>query len=204
MQAAARLGLALLAVLVAGIVASADGVTARFRSGHYEQLILAVDPRGRVTGYYREDQGQGVVKRCAFYIAGRGKGGAIAVVTWSERAFPGTLTAQKDGVNLRIAQGREHAGCGLVLLPQISQGLDLDRVGDGKWTELRKISSPRAYIHSAPDTAENRKAFGVSGDLVGVISKQGAWLNVDYFGRNGTVRGWIRANTSSKLVPPES
>ena len=82
--------------------------------------MLAVNSRGMVTGYYREEQGRSVVKACTFYLAGTGKGGEIPVVTWNEQAFRGTLKALRNGVRLKIVQGREHPGCGLVLLPLIT------------------------------------------------------------------------------------
>lgn len=192
-----------LALLVVGLLAAAGETAPRFKSGQYEQLMLAVDSQGKVTGYYREEQGEGAVKTCAFYLAGKGMGGEIPIVTWSDRAFPGTLSAQNDAVSLKVEKGREHPGCGLVLLPQIAQGIEFDRVADAGWSELRTISSARAHFHSAPDAARALKAFVVSGDVVGVVDQKGDWLKVEYRGKKATTKGWILADTTAKLAPPE-
>ena len=198
-----RAGLNFVALLAVCLSACAGESAPRFKSGYYEQLMIAVDAQGRLTGYFREDQGQGVVKSCAFYLSGKGTGGEIPVSTWSERTFPGTLKAEKDGVRLKIEKGQDHPGCGLVLLPQIAQGLGFDRVADAKWSELRRISSPRAYFHAAPDATKVQKAFVVAGDVVGVVAEKGEWLEVEYRGAKATTKGWIPVNNTAKLVPPE-
>lgn len=203
MRFAARVCLSVLALLVADFTTCAAEKTPRFTSGQYEQLMLAVNSRGTVTGYYREEQGRGVVKTCAFYLAGKGKYGEIPVVTWNERAFRGTLRALKDGVRLKIAQAHEHPGCGLVLPPQIAQGIDFARVEDAAWTELRRISSARAHFHSAPDASRVLKSFAVKGDIVVVIAQKGGWVEVEYRKKKVTTKGWIPAKTTAKLTPPE-
>lgn len=203
MRTTTRLGLSVLLLLVAVLPACAGESAPRFTSGQYEQLMLAVDSEGRLTGYYREEQGEGVVKTCTFYLVGQGAGGEIPVVTWSERPFQGTLKAQKDGVTLKIEKGRQHPGCGLVLLPQIAEGLDFDRVAEAAWSELRRISSGRAHFHSAPDAARVLKSFVVSGDIVGVVARKGTWLEVEYRGKKVTTKGWIAASDTAQLAPPE-
>jgi hypothetical protein len=165
--------------------------------------MLAVDSHGNVTGYYREQQGDRGVKTCSFYLAGHGTGAEIPVVTWSDRTLQGTLKAHNDSVRLTVENGREHPGCGLVLLPQITKGLELDRVADARWSELRRITTPKSYFHSAPDPSRVLKAFVVSGDVVGVIGQKGEWLEVEYRGRTSTTRGWILDKTTSKLTPPD-
>ena len=165
--------------------------------------MLAVDAQGGITGYYREDQGEGVVKRCAFFLAGKVAAGESPVVTWNQGKFPGSLTPSSDGVKLRVDQGREHPGCGLVLLPQIASGLELDLVGAATWQELRRIVDTRANLHSAPDEGKKMRAFLTKGDVVGVIAESGDWLHVEYPDKGKTTRGWVRAGATRKLTVPE-
>jgi hypothetical protein len=54
--------------------------------------------------------------------------------TWSDRQLPGVLTAL---IELKVPGGREHAGCGLVLLPEISDGIPLDLI---QLTALQDLS----------------------------------------------------------------
>jgi hypothetical protein len=174
----------------------------RFESGVYEGLMLAVDAQGSITGFFREEQGEGVTKTCSFFLAGKATSDEISVVTWNDKVFPGTIKAEKDGVRLKIARGREHPGCGLVLLPQISDGITFDQVAKAKWIGLRRIVQQRAYLHSEPVSSKKLRAFVVRGDVVGVISESGEWLQVEYPGRKMTTKGWLQANDTMKLDPP--
>ncbi len=174
----------------------------RLTSGYYEQLMLAVDAQGKLTGYYREEQGEGVVKTCSFFLTGNGTSGEIPVVTWNDEVYPGTLKAQKGGVTLKIEKGRDHPGCGLVLLPQISKGLDLDHVASAQWSELRQIGKERTYFHSAPQASKVLRSYVAAGDVVGVVAERGEWLEVEYRGKKATSKGWILAKNTAKLVQP--
>jgi hypothetical protein len=174
----------------------------RLRSGIFEGLMLAVDPQGGITGYYREEQGEGVVKRCSFFLAGKVAAGATPVMTWGNQRFPGTLTPLSDGVELRIKQGSEHPGCGLVLPPLIASGLGFDLVRETSWRELRRVVDKRVNFHSAPSEAKKLRAFVVAGDVVGVIAESGEWLEVEYPGTEKTTRGWVRAAATQKLTAP--
>ncbi len=195
--------LSLVVFLALSLAACAGETKPRFTPGYYEQLMLAVDAKGKLTGYYREEQGEGVVKTCAFFLSGSGTSSEVPIVTWNDQAFPGTLTAQKDGVTLKIEKGREHPGCGLVLLPQISKGLALDQVASAQWSELRRIGKDRTYFHSSPDASKVLKTFVVSGDIVGVLAQSGEWLQVEYRGKKATSKGWILAKDAATLVPPK-
>lgn len=191
----------LFAAFLSGSAIGADAEP-RLHSGIFEGMMLAVDPHGAVTGYYRQDQGEGVQKRCAFFLAGSVTGGETPIVTWSDRRYPGTLVPWKDGVKLRIEQGREHGGCGLVLLPQISSGLILDQIRDAAWDEVRTIAIARAHFHSAPDVASKKRSFLVAGDVVGVLTDSGDWLEVEYSAKGKMTKGWLRASATRKLVAP--
>lgn len=195
-----RIGVALVAgVLAAAGAAAAPGLT----PGIYEGLWLAVSADGQLTGRYLEAQGQGVVKRCDFFLSGQLQGDQAELQTWSTRRLPGRIAAGKDSLTLTVPQGREHAGCGLVLLPQIDAGLPLDRVEATHWTELRRIAAPRAYFHAAV-AAQRLRSFVVQGDVVGVLSQHGNWLQVDYRSPNGRkTLGWIKADETQPISATE-
>lgn len=196
-----RLLIAFLALFSLCSTAEVTPEAPRFESGIYEGLMLAVDAQGNVTGYYREQQGQGVTKTCSFFLAGKATSDEISVATWNDEVFTGTIKAEKDGVTLKIARGRDHPGCGLVLLPQISNGITLDQVTKTKWIELRRIVQTRTYLYSEPASTKKPRAFVVRGDVVGVISMSGNWLNVEYPGRKMSTKGWIRFSEATTLEP---
>jgi hypothetical protein len=194
--------ISVLAFVSIGFAADITPGASRFESGIYEGLMLAVDAQGNVTGFYREEQGEGVTKTCSFFLSGKATSDETSVITWNDETFPGTIKSEKGGVKLKIARGREHPGCGLVLLPQISDGITLDQVIKAKWIGLRKIVRQRVYLHSEPVSSKKLRAFVVKGDVVGVVSESGGWLLVEYPGRTMTTKGWMQASDTMKWDPP--
>ncbi|MBL8349243.1 MAG: hypothetical protein JNL87_02925 [Burkholderiaceae bacterium] len=200
----ARLAAGLLAALLAwsGAAHAGDAAAPRLASGIYEGLLLAVDDQGAITGYYSEEQGEGVTKRCSFFLAGQAGAGEVPVKTWRAEVFPGTLQAEAKAVRLTIEQGRDHPGCGAVLLPQIATGLSLTQLEATRWTSLRRIVAARAYFHAAPLPDKRQRAFVVQGDVVAVLARRGDWLQVAYRGAKATSVGWMPAADSVALTPP--
>lgn len=168
------------------------------RSGVYEGLMLAVDAQGAVNGYFREGQGSGVTKTCAFYLSGRKKGDQANVVTRSVEAFPGILKAADQGVILQIANGRDHPGCASVLPPLISEGMLLDLDARADWTSLRRVIAKKSYLFQKPNARKGR-SYLVMGDVVGVLAKSRNWLSVEYAHNGKRVRGWIPTSDTAEL-----
>lgn len=200
----ARLAAGLFACLLAwaGTARAGDTAAPRLAAGVYEGLLLAVDDQGAITGYYSEEQGEGVSKRCSFFLAGQDGTGEVPVKTWRTEVFPGTLQAEARAVRLKIEQGRDHPGCGAVLLPQIATGLSLTRLEATRWTSLRRIVAARAYFHAAPQPDKRQRGFVVQGDVVAVLARRGDWLQVAYPGAKATTVGWMPVADSAALTPP--
>lgn len=195
-RGALAIGLALLPLL--GVAQAA-----RPAAGLYEGLMLAVSPQGTVTGHYVEEQGEGVVKRCAFSLSGQlAPGGEAAVSSWSNVQLPGRLKFDKGGVTLTLPEGSQHAGCGLVLLPQIATGLALDLVAPAQWVELRTISVDKASFFENPQSPKPRRAYVVKGDVVGVLAEKDGWLQVEYPAKGKRVAGWLQPATTAALTAP--
>lgn len=195
-RSAAALGAALLPLLTL-----AQG--GKPSAGIYEGLMVAVSPQGAITGHYVEEQGEGVVKRCAFSFSGQlSLDGEAAINSWSTVQLPGRLQFDKDGVTLTLPEGRQHAGCGLVLLPQVATGLALDRVAPANWTELRAITVDKAPFFDAPKNAKPRRAYVVKGDVVGVLAEKDGWVQVEYPVKGKRVAGWLQPATTQVLTAP--
>ena len=176
----------------------------RFESGIFEGLMLAVDKNMNLTGYYREIQGEGVTKTCSFYLAGKASSSEIGIVTWNQEVMPGTLTAKAASLKIKIEKGREHPGCGLVLLPAISTGISLDEIEKASWLELQRITSDRAYFFADYMGIKKLKPYVIKGDVVGVLSKRGDFLEVEFLAKKRKIRGWIKTRDAEILVPPLS
>lgn len=172
-----------------------------FEPGVYENLLLAVNSDGAVTGYYREDQGEGAVKTCAFAFKGTARSDIATILVGVDESFPGEIHAETDGINLKIAKGRELPGCGLVLMPEIAEGLSYDLITKASWNELRTITSEKSYFYSEPNAGKQLKSYLVKGDVVGVVSKEGDWLQIDYYSDSGKMsRRWINGKETMSFL----
>jgi hypothetical protein len=185
---------------------AADAASSGFHSGIYEGLLLAAAPDGTIQGSYREQQGEGVTKTCSFRLIGHQDGNlAITIETWNTTRFPGTLAPTNDGVKLAVPKGREHPGCGLVLLPSIASGIDLSAIRRTAWVQLEEITHQRAVLYSTPAEQKGRHPYLVKGDVVGLLDRKEGWLHVEYMNANlGSTIGWIHANEAEPLHPPEA
>ena len=193
---------ATLTVLFSSSLYSEQQNKQHFLSGQFEGLMLAVDNNGKVTGHYEENQGEGVSKSCRFNLVGEIKSNEIDILTWSTGVFPGKIFTQKDGIKLQIEKGREHDGCALVLLPEISDGIDLERVKTTKWQEIRTISSTKSYFYSTNSDSKKLNSYLLLGDTFGVVSSSGDWLQIEYVGASKLTKGWIHARETKKLEVP--
>lgn len=172
-----------------------------FEPGVYENVLLAVNSDGAVTGYYREAQGEGVVKTCAFTFKGETDSDGANIFVGADKSFPGEIQAEPESINLKIEKGREIPGCGLVLMPEIADGLSYDLITKASWSELRTILSEKSYFYSEPKTDKKLKSYLVKGDVVGVLSNEGEWLEIEYYSDSGKMsRRWINSRETASLL----
>lgn len=194
-------------VILSALLATACGTNASaqetpLRSGLYEQLVLAVGPGGKVVGHYREDQGEAPAKSCTFTITGRANadGNADIVARSAGTTRTGRLSVGAEGVRLKLPNARDFPGCGMVLLPEIDQGLDLDRVTAGSWTDLVQVKAARLALKPQPEAAAGR-AYVVKGDVLGVVTRQGGNVQVIYpSDRPSPTKGWVAAGEVAPLA----
>ena len=186
----------ILSALLAGACgsnASAQGTP--LHSGVYEQLVLAVGADGKLVGRYREDQGEAPAKSCAFSLSGRadGKGNADVVARSGGTTLKGRLSVAAEGVRLSLPNARTFPGCGMVLMPEIDSGLDLDRIASGTWTDLVQVKPARLPLKPQPAAPAGR-AYVVKGDVLGVVGRQAGNVHVVYpSDRARPTEGWVAA-----------
>lgn len=173
------------------------------KSGFYENLAMAVGRNGAVVGVYKENQGEGVTKDCSFFLRGASTNNEALVMTWSDRLLPGTVKAINGGVVLKVENGTDHAGCGLVLLPQISNGIELDLVRLTKWLDLQEIIAERAVLHSAPSSKWKSNGTLHKGAIVGILRQKDGWIQVEPVFQAIRIVGWIQSREAVRLTPPE-
>jgi hypothetical protein len=173
----------------------------RLEPGVYENLLLAVDSNGEVSGYYREAQGEGAVKTCSFSFRGEASADVVTIFIDMDKSFQGEISAEADGIRLKIPKGRELPGCGLVLMPEIADGLSYDLISKAPWKELRTIVSEKSHFYSKPNLDKKLKSYLVKGDVVGVVMEEGDWLQVDYYSDSGKMsRRWVNRKETRSLL----
>ncbi|HYQ23809.1 MAG TPA: hypothetical protein VER16_10435 [Stenotrophomonas sp.] len=191
-------------LLSLGVAAPACAAGSAPVSGQYETLMLAVTPEHTVEGYYFEELGEGVTRKCAFFLQGRiGTAAATKVTTWSGPVFPGSVTPTADGVNLVVERGTEHLGCGSVMYPDIDKGLDLARTADRKWIGLLTVSAEKAYLQKARGGTAAKGPYIVARNVVAVLAYQDGWAQVEYINADAkSFIGWIRDDQYQHLKAP--
>jgi hypothetical protein len=176
-------------------------------SGVYESLAIAVSPAGDITGYFREEMGEGVTRTCSFMLAGKIGKDRATINSWApgkeaSSKFPGAVKFQGQELVLTLPKGREHPGCGSVLMPEIATGLSFEKTSSAAWISLRQISATRAYFHAAADPSKKQRAFVVAGDMVGVLQEKAGWLRVEYpLGSSPRRQTWIRTSDTALVAP---
>ena len=185
-------------------VLSANESSNKFIPGVYEALMLAVDHDGNITGSYRESQGVGVVKTCAFYLSGKDVNGLASISSWRNQVFTGELKNAGNEVILKIEKAREHPGCRSVLMPEITKGIGLTRTSEANWISLKLVKIDRANLYSGPSLSKKTKSYFIKHDVLGVLSVDGEWVHVEY-PREGKkpVKGWMQMRDLTDLVPPK-
>lgn len=174
-------------------------------SGRFEQLDVAVAGDGTLTASYREDQGVGVVKSCAFQLSGKlDRSGRGTVKAWADRSrvLTGTIAVRDDAAVLSVPGARSFPGCGMVLLPEIDKGIELTKTDPAAWQSLARITAPRTMLRPTP-TSPPKRAYLVQRDIVGVTGQQGNMLAVEFHSAEGrTSKGWVLASDTAALLPP--
>ena len=192
--------LAMGALSLCAIVPAFAG-SAVLHSGKYEGLMLAVTPEHQVEGFYAEEMGEGVTRRCAFYLQGKPE----ALTTWLDDAFPGSVTASSDGVTLSVERGREHPGCINVLMPEIATGLDLTQTASKNWIGLVTVSADKAYLQKTPGAKAIKRPYIVKDDVVGVLAFKEGWAQVEFINvQDRSFIGWISQDQYARLSAPKN
>ena len=115
------------------------------------------------------------------------------------------LKTDGRNVRLKIEHGEEHLACAGVLLPQIATGLTLERTTETQWTNLKMVQTNRAYFFSESLRRKKLKSYFIKDDVVGVLSIDGEWLNVEFPREDKSmIKGWIKLSDTKDLLPPKN
>jgi hypothetical protein len=198
------LGVATLVTMSAVAATAQSNIT----SGEYGSLVLGVDSKGRLTGYFHETTGtddRGNPRfTCSFLLqADKAAGNEISVMTWHPNAPAepkfGKLFRTDEGVMLKLDEA--HGGCGNVAPDIANDGQAFELTKRGGLIAAGMIRSAKAFFHTTMNVASRGKAFVVRGDRVTVTRRQGSWVEIAFTNEAGrTTRGWVK---QADLYPDE-
>lgn len=174
-----------------------------FKSGIYEQVLLAVTPENTVEGYYFEENTSGPSIKCSFGLyseINKNNLSKIPVVTVSTDSFAGTIEKTADGIKLTIPE-EEHPGCGMLIQPEIkTEGVEYSLTEKKDWIGLVTISSEKAYLRKTLDEKTKGKVYVVKDNTVAVIKYQGDWSYVEFLNSESkSYKGWIKKSEYQHL-----
>ena len=194
-------------LLLAAVVASSAPMAA---SGEYGQLKLAFSS-GRVSGEFNEVRmGNGTDQApqfsCIFALTGAWKPGVTQapVLTWwpgddpPDERIRGRLTVRDGTATLSLDEnpgGCEMTGEDFKATP-FSEDLRTKR----PWLELREVRSLRAHFSDTAGGAPTR-GYVTRGDVVGITSRIGGFVHVDYVDGRQPVQGWLQETDLEPAAP---
>jgi len=182
-------GLSLLAV---AITAHADN---KFISGQYEFIKIAVTPDKRIEGFYFEEMGEGVVRRCSFLFEGKLSDNInekTPIKTYSSEIIDGMLDHSKDSMLLELAS--EHPGCGSASASEAVYGLDVALLEPKNWIGIGVAKDEKVYLKSSLLDEKEGKVYIVNKDRFGIIEVNDDYSHIEYINpnTNKSYKGWIK------------
>lgn len=181
------IGLSLLAV---AITAHADN---KFISGQYEFIKIAVTPDNRIEGFYFEEMGEGVVRRCDFLFEGKiSDQGKTPIKTYSSEIIEGMLDHSKDSMLLEVAA--DHPGCGSVSASEAVYGLDVALLEPKNWIGIGVTKDEKVYLKASLLDEKEGKVYIVKDDPFGIIEVKDEYSHIEYINpnTNKSYKGWIK------------
>ncbi len=171
-------------------------------SGQYNALKIAHDKQNNlITGYYEDYTGWDANTdsprfSCIFYLEGRLINRKARINTYHPGyklfdANTGTIEIKNDTLFTLTFDNPDKASCSNVTSFEKPRDFQLNtRVFS---TQIRFISTNKAYFHSKPNTDSQLKSYVIKGDFVSVEKIEGEWAYCSYTGKS-TTKGWIRVN----------
>lgn len=194
----------ILAAFLVAVAAITAGAQAVVTSGSYDSLLLAVDQKGELTGYFYETTGMDEKGRprftCAFLVYGtQADEGRYEIKTWHpiapDEVIEGEITTvENDGEKaVRVKLDGEHGGCWNVA-PMLSddEGVQYELSSVSNWESVRLAASSKVYFHRTADKKTRLKTYIVRNDVVRIYKSSGDWADAEFINKDGkSVRGWL-------------
>lgn len=180
-------------------------------SGDYSGLLIGVDKRGALTGYFAGYRGEGQFS-CIFFVSGKVGGPAAKVDTWfPEDRKPGEViggvidSLMSGGMPaIRLTLQEEHGGC-LNVQRFASEVSAFQMTEPGSWEAIRIVAAPKAYFYDRPSSPRPRQAYAVTGDPLLVFETRDGWVRAEYRSpENRRTSGWVQERDLFSASSPKA
>lgn len=184
-------------------------------SGYYSPMCIGINnEKGELTGFFDERTGwdesiQAPKFTCAFYIFGEEiDNNKYEIRTW----YPGmesndayidgeiTFIKRENQLQIHMILEEEPGGCWNAYPLDTEKGNLFGITESGQWSEIRVVSSDKAYFHKKPSPETKQKSYVIKYDILGIYDKQERWVLAEFKGKKIT-RAWIRESDLFDLYP---
>lgn len=171
-------------------------------SGNYGPMQVAFDStRSLITGYYENYTGHEQQFSCVFYLEGvldKNHGDITSYLPGYKHILPklGEISLQSDSTFTLLLQD-DHGGCWNVE-DFISAPAEFMLEAQTNATQIRFVSTEKAYFHASKTPSSREKSYVIQGDLLYVDVIEGNWAFCNFYGKTKT-SGWIDLNVLNDI-----
>ena len=184
--------------------AESPSYNADIRSGKYEQVSIAINGEGRLTGYFKEDRGDSF--SCYFGFSGHLNDGE-AVISVDDEGFKGRLHFEGNNLVLAIPEAMEIPGCDMILLPIIAEGVEYGPKVQANWIEIKIIPKDGVALRNSADSNSEVLEVMNQWHVLGVLEEKNNWSKVSYYKLErvgdeivrGFKEGWVESSALKSI-----
>jgi len=184
-------------------------------SGYYFPMYIGINnEKGELTGFFDERTGwdeniQASRFACTFYVFGKKiDNSKYRIRTWypgresNDAYIDGEITFIKRENQLQIYMilEEEPDGCWNVYPFDTEEGNLFDITESGQWSEIRVISSDKAFFHQEPNSETKQESYVIKHDILRIYDKKKGWVLAEFKGEEITL-AWIRESDLFDLYP---
>jgi len=211
-----RKKLFIISLLFSSLILLFNGMKIHYpESGYYSPVYIGINnKKGELTGFFDEKTGwdeniQAPKFTCAFYIFGKEiDNNKYKIRTW----YPGresndayidgeiTFIKRENQLQIHMILEEEPGGCWNAYPLDTEEGDLFDITKSGQWSEIRVVSSDKAYFHKEPNPETKQKSYVTKYDILRIYDKQKRWVLAEFEGKKIT-RAWIKEDDLFNLYP---
>lgn len=205
-----------ISLLFLSLILSFNGTKTPYpESGYYSPMYIGINnEKGELTGFFDQRTGwdenmQAPKFACTFYIFGEEiDDNKYKIRTWypgredKDACIDGEITfiKRENQAQILMILEEEPGGCWNAYPLNIEEGNLFDITESGQWSEIRVVSSDKAYFHKEPNPETEQESYVIKHDVLRIYGKKEGWVLAEFKGEKIT-RAWIRESDLFSIHP---